>query len=106
MSEELKPCPFCPSPTDVRLTADDAFWAVVFCSCGAHGAPSPDEDKAVEYWNTRPIEDALRAALEMVEWTWKEFYPEGGWYCPWCDGESPIHAPDCPRQVALGLEPK
>jgi hypothetical protein len=52
--------------------------------------------------------DRYRAALERVEWTPTA---TGGW-CPWCGGQAEAvgpgelsgnHAPDCPRQAALGL---
>jgi predicted RNA-binding Zn-ribbon protein involved in translation (DUF1610 family) len=39
----------------------------------------------------------LRATLEAVEWA-------TGYFCPWCGNYRIIgHAPDCQRQIALGL---
>lgn len=53
MSEELKPCPFCES--EAELLKDSS---VVECSQHFHDALS------IEEWNTRPIEDKLRAELK------------------------------------------
>jgi hypothetical protein len=50
--------------------------------------------------------DRAREALKQVEWfdTTGPDYP--GEYCPWCDNDyHDGHAPDCPRQAALGLQP-
>jgi len=52
--------------------------------------------------------DALRAAVEAVEWL---FGSEGKYYCPWCGRvyypdpkkRPREHAADCQRQRALGL---
>lgn len=44
----------------------------------------------------------LRKALEGAEWAYDGLTK----YCPWCQEEYQTHAPDCPRQVALGLEAK
>lgn len=54
MSEELKPCPFCEGvPTISRDPHYDC------CACG-----QPVGNKAfTEIWQTRPIEDALRAEV-------------------------------------------
>lgn len=52
----------------------------------------------------------LRAALEAVEWMDD---PNGYKFCPWCgvqswkmydDHPEKLHAADCPRQIALGIE--
>lgn len=55
MSEELKPCPFCGgSKVFVNCTE------YVKCTCGASNGSDAD-------WNTRPIEDALRAENEALQ---------------------------------------
>ncbi len=69
MSEELKPCPFCGSSgaiLDEPLNEDEYG---CFCNalCGAIGPCDEDGEKAVEFWNTRPIEDALRARIAELE---------------------------------------
>ena len=61
---ELKPCPFCGrSVTHLKTFSDHAD---IFCDCGAtiHSLRSYSAMKAD--WNTRPIEDALRAEIERL----------------------------------------
>ena len=56
MSEELKPCPFC-SGNNITI---EHLMDVVFCNdCGAEMSG----DAPLGNWNTRPIEDALRAEI-------------------------------------------
>lgn len=58
---ELKPCPFC---------GEMAFWdsefAGIYCRCGAEITFCESDKEAAEKWNTRPIEDALRAENERL----------------------------------------
>jgi len=63
MSEELRPCPFC-GVDYYEISGPQELGAIVVCNeCGASA-------KSIVDWNTRPIEDALRAerdrAREMV----------------------------------------
>ena len=70
MSEELKPCPFCRS-TDVHVENKDLFYWGECCACGATSRDFRLRDKfinreqgvegASNYWNSRPVEDALAA---------------------------------------------
>lgn len=77
--EELKPCPFCRSQSvevwfDLK-TPQEAREQNVYCSdCGGRGPTKTEEDWNLTYsdslttaaanaWNTRPVEDALRAEL-------------------------------------------
>lgn len=70
---ELKNCPFCGSWVDIydncKSSGADEFWAQ--CQnkedCFATGTAEPNFDSAVKSWNTRPLEDALRARLEAAE---------------------------------------
>ena len=55
MSEELKPCPFCGEPVVFNKFAEK----VVCEDCGA--------TIYSDYWNTRPIEDALNARIAELE---------------------------------------
>jgi hypothetical protein len=64
MTDNLKPCPFCNS--DPKLEGDDHWWYAV-CRCGADGGADQTAKKAIEIWNTRPIEDALRAQLAEAQ---------------------------------------
>jgi len=56
----------------------------------------------------------LERVLGMVEWLWNEaiHFEHGKWgtfrgyQCPWClNFKRKGHAPDCPRQIALGKQP-
>ena len=82
MSDELKACPFCGS-LSVREGCDtpDAKWHYVECDdCHATSKADLGVSGATENWNTRPIEDALRAQhvaemeakVEALEWRDKE----------------------------------
>ena len=66
--------------------------------------PPRNERQAIRFYHAllARIEsgDRAREALRQVEWVY-----HGEWFCPWChrvkrDGL----APDCPRQIALGLQ--
>ena len=107
MSEQPKPCPFCGQyDPEIKRGQRYYFADCDFVDCGGCGACGPNvlvESGAIEAWNTRPIEDALRAALLKVEWFDDGSFPSYS-YCPWCGNlETFGHKPDCPRQVALGL---
>lgn len=64
---ELKPCPFC---------GEMAFWdsefSGIYCKCGAEFTFFKTDKEAAERWNTRPIEDSLRAEKSVCEKFWKE----------------------------------
>jgi predicted RNase H-like nuclease (RuvC/YqgF family) len=79
---ELKACPYCGS-LSVREGCDtpDAKWHYVECDdCHATSKADLGVSGATENWNTRPIEDALRAQhvaemetkVEALEWRDKE----------------------------------
>ena len=57
---ELKPCPFCGLEAQ---TYSDGNYTVVYCNC-INCDPIDWDGVNPEIWNTRPIEDALRAELE------------------------------------------
>jgi Lar family restriction alleviation protein len=68
--EQLKPCPFC-GTTPVH--AEKGVYNSVICpKCGVEtGGFFYDSEepvkKAIEEWNTRPIEDALRIELDKAD---------------------------------------
>ena len=72
MMDELKPCPFCGSS---KSTIEPVFGAsfgtprfCVICSdCGADSQVDLGLSGATECWNTRPIEDELRARVAELE---------------------------------------
>jgi len=79
MNEELKPCPFCPPGEPVELECNGhcdtsptgVEWWV---RCRNDDCPIdiplgwPTKEAAVAVWNTRPVEDALRAKWDAVPW--------------------------------------
>ena len=65
MSEELKACPFCGSE-DITIESFGEQRITACCStCECNTGYMRDNLEAIESWNTRPIEDALRAELEL-----------------------------------------
>lgn len=73
---ELKACPFCgESDVDVAsshiVDADGRKKNAVYCNdCFSEGPPVSDGESAADAWNTRPIEDALRAENEKLNSAW------------------------------------
>lgn len=71
MSDKPKACPFCQNAA-VELAectlhgfkGDRAAWCA---ECGWWGPPSFTDSGALEAWNARPIEDALRAEIERLK---------------------------------------
>jgi len=67
MSDELKPCPFCGAPAKIygpnrNNGALYVAWCTNTSSCDAGATGYGDTpEEATEQWNTRPVEDALRA---------------------------------------------
>lgn len=75
MTDELKTCPFCGGGgagymDDVQYpdTPNERVWYAVTCGhCDANGAWDLGKSGAVEKWNTRAVEDALRARILVLE---------------------------------------
>jgi hypothetical protein len=70
MSEELKPCPWCNGeayafPVLDRNGEHDGFSVLCF-GCDASIETYASKEKAIFAWNTRPIEDALRAERDAA----------------------------------------
>ncbi len=74
--DELKPCPFCqraPKVMDRACSPDvghDWIW-FASCCCGSYSANAHQhgysEDELAKRWNTRSVEDALRARIAELE---------------------------------------
>ena len=81
MSEELRPCPFCGSDDIESIDANNNYHYMHCMKCGGDGTPDLGISGAIEMWNTRPIEDDLRAKLDIaIGWFDKiincQVYPE------------------------------
>ena len=57
MNEELKPCPGCGKVPELSK------WNQWYCDCGLANVADLKSEIGRECWNTRPIEDALRATI-------------------------------------------
>lgn len=60
MSDDLKPCPFC------RATGDRLGRRGICDSCGAWGPSATLAHGRRVAWNTRPVEDELRAEVDRL----------------------------------------
>jgi hypothetical protein len=66
---EIKACPFCGDTHPILDEPYNEDEYGVFCNvkCGATGPCDEDGEYAVKLWNTRPIEDALKAEIERLK---------------------------------------
>ena len=62
---DLKPCPFCGKPAE--LTENEYSAPMVACEWCLARACSHSDSLAIDKWNRRPGEDALRARAEAAE---------------------------------------
>jgi Lar family restriction alleviation protein len=58
---ELKPCPFCGRNKYLEAQYEKGDHSVYCNYCGATGSFRVGDNSELDLWNTRPIEDALRA---------------------------------------------
>jgi hypothetical protein len=90
IDSEMGRCPFCGGSDLVDQNLGFGLWKYVHCqSCGIDGPANSD-------WNTRPIEDALRARLEKAEAALKEMSDSMISY-------EPDHIVDFMRSIELRL---
>ena len=59
MTKELKPCPFCGQPARIHFNGTAV-------TCSNDDCPSIVDWLSQREWNTRPVEDALRAELSQA----------------------------------------
>ena len=62
MTEQLKPCPFCGG--EAKCIEFYGMYHVICCDCYIAGRDTSTRDKAIESWNSRPIEDDLQKELD------------------------------------------
>lgn len=70
--DELKPCPFCGSDKVAVSRTPHSKYGILYgieCkSCNAHGSfRFIFEHYAIESWNSRPAEEALKAEVERIK---------------------------------------
>lgn len=85
MTEEIKKCPCCNGtkftiPED-DIAADSLGWTVWCDICGLHTRAHISRQKAIDAWNTRPVEDDLRRRLAEIEQNGCYTHDETGWMC-------------------------
>jgi len=66
-SAELKACPFCGSTDLATESFGERRHCVVCEKCECSTGYMLDDDEAIEAWNTRPLEDALRAEIAQLQ---------------------------------------
>ena len=54
---ELKPWPFCGKDAQMAGADRGPVFAVWCGGCGACGGTSCSKERAIDYWNCRPLED-------------------------------------------------
>lgn len=96
--QKLRACPFCGKTETVHVARDDQIQECPGCcdgqyyavncrfragGCGATSGYYSAREKAIKSWNTRPTEDKLVEALEVL------LPPEkvDGYWCPTCRSE-------------------
>jgi Lar family restriction alleviation protein len=68
MSEgELKPCPFCQGLEFFCSQNTANNFSIVCVTCGTDGKAAKTKEKAIDAWNTRPLEDALQSQLKAAQ---------------------------------------
>ena len=70
MSDELKPCPFCGAAPQVKENhyLDGYDNVIISCpGCLFAGRTGHTFEQAAEKWNSRPVEDALRAEIATLK---------------------------------------
>lgn len=78
MDSELKPCPFC-GKVDIEIVENEGEEWIMCDTCTS--AMMNISEASIENWNTRPIEDDLRAEIERIK---------SAAICAYCDGVVPI----------------
>ena len=73
---DMIPCPYCPSESAAVAVVQEGIGYAGRCEvCYTRGPVDPTIEGAVIGWNTRPIEDALRAEIERLQARLAELEP-------------------------------
>jgi hypothetical protein len=76
---ELKKCPWCETEPELIEYKNSRHKRLKYYACPHGCCATPHfefEEEAREYWNTRPLEDALQAQLDDMKRRLKEAYDE------------------------------
>ncbi len=121
MSEKkLKPCPFCGEKEEIKMDLSMHGVCYYCLECWAESRRGENSQHAAEYWNSRPIEDALRARIKELEAIKAEqdyvikqcaTWVSGENGCPKCENPNfPCEEEDCWNKdednTGLDFEPK
>jgi len=75
MPDKLLPCPFCgATPLFHPVEINEIYFEKCF-SCGAEGPSEYGEALALQRWNSRPLDSALRSACRALVEKWRDMKP-------------------------------
>ena len=95
MSDELRECPFCGAPGAVENMPERSkawSWFPMCSKCSVTLGGFETKKKGIIAWNTRPIEDALRAEVLRLN---AQYYEMETYGCPDCNGDGEIKGNTC-----------
>ena len=77
---ELKACPFCECESNPEINKNDYGFYVLCTWCGAKTNSFKTKEEAIEQWQSRPIEDTLRAENARIrELVWEMIVDSEFW---------------------------
>lgn len=99
--EELKPCPFCGSSSELCVIGgDECGWYVECFNCFATGGDAGTRDKAIDAWNTRAERTCTVEKFQQNP-SYGDYYCElscGHWFDV-VDDMPPAYCPICGAKV-------
>lgn len=64
--DELKPCPFCGTKKIELFKSHYGYW-IIECDCDITTGNHYNDKSAIAEWNTRYLEDKIKAKIEKLE---------------------------------------